>query len=180
MSISTERLSSFRYYLLFISITELLFSITLLITGIVLLHTLGEQILDVDAAALDLQIFASFFLGLSTALGISGALQRSRSLVAMFRSMTLAQLIFGLGFGIYCLAVLFEEPEDLRSAALRHKCTSMDRFSKNFCERTPTMKYITLAMFVQIWMIQLIGIYCSKMYIQDLINEEDEEMKEHH
>ncbi|KAF9067954.1 hypothetical protein BDP27DRAFT_1403550 [Rhodocollybia butyracea] len=178
MSISIERISSSRHNVLYIAFAELLFSITFLIMGIVLWYTLGEQILDVDAVALDLHLFAYFFLGLATMLGISGALNRSRPLVAMFCSMTLAQLIFGLGSGIYCLTILFDDPGDLITAALRHKCATMDHFSKSFCERTPTIKFFTFALFMQVWVIQLIGVYCSQMYLQELIDEEEAVMKE--
>jgi hypothetical protein len=167
-------LSSSRHQVLYIAVTELLFSVLFLVLGIFLYYTLGEQILDVDAVSLALHIFAYFFLGLSTTLGISGALYRSRSLVALFCSMTLSQLAFGLASGIYCLAILFDDPGELITQALHHKCAALDHLSRSFCERTPTMQYLTLTLFVQMWLIQILGIYFSQAYVQELMEEGDE------
>ncbi|KIK70984.1 hypothetical protein GYMLUDRAFT_33084 [Collybiopsis luxurians FD-317 M1] len=171
-------ISSSRQHVLYIAVAELLFSIVFLVVGIFLLYTLGEQILDVDAVALNLHVFAYFFLGLSTTLGISGAFYRSRSLVTMFCSLTLAQLVFGMGSGVYCLAILFDDPGELVTQALHHKCASMDHISRSFCERTPTIQYLTLTFFIQMWLAQIIGIYFSQAYVQELIEEEGDGMKE--
>ncbi|KAF9067955.1 hypothetical protein BDP27DRAFT_1422392 [Rhodocollybia butyracea] len=129
---------SSRHSVLYIAFAELLFSITFLMMGIILLFTSGEQILlDVHAIALDLHILAYWGLRLATTSGIFGALYQSRPLVTLFCFMTLAQLIFGLGSGIYWLTILFEESGELITAALRHKCAFMNHFSRNFCEGTP-------------------------------------------
>ncbi|KAJ3983455.1 hypothetical protein F5890DRAFT_1475314 [Lentinula detonsa] len=182
-SSSAERTSipESRHQVLYIAFAEFLFSITFLVVGIFLLYTLGrlipfrgdvgEQILDVDAVALNLHIFAYFFLGLSTTLG-------SRSLVAMFCSMILAQLVFGLGSGIYCLSILFNDPGDIISRLLHNKCSHLDHFSKAFCERTPMMKYLTLALFMQMWLIEILGVYYAQGYVQELLDEETDGVKE--
>ncbi|KAF8828691.1 hypothetical protein HHX47_DHR3000104 [Lentinula edodes] len=138
----------------------------------------SEQILDVDAVALALHIFSYFFLGLSTILGISGALYRSCPLVAMFCSMIMAQLVFGIGSGIYCLTILFSDPGDITSRILHQKCLHLDHFSGAFCERTPLMKYLTLALFIQAWLIEILGIYYAQAYVQELLDEETDGMKE--
>ncbi|KAJ3732710.1 hypothetical protein DFJ43DRAFT_1072443 [Lentinula guzmanii] len=179
-SSSAERTSvpQSRHQVLYIAFAEFLFSITFLVVGIFLLYTLGEQILDADAVALNLHIFAYFFLGLSTTLGISGSLHRSRSLVAMFCSMTLAQLVFGLGSGIYCLAILFNDPGDIISRLLHNKCSHLDHFSQAFCDRTPMMKYLTLALFMQMWLIEILGVYYAQGYVQELLDEETDGVKE--
>jgi len=175
---SAERISSSRHNVLYVAVAQLMFSITLVAMGVILLYSLGEEILDVDAVALDLHIFAYFFLALCTALGICGSLYRSRGLVAMFCSMTLAQLVFGIGSGIYCLSVLFDDPGDIVTAHLRHKCLSLDQFSQGFCNRTPFMKYLTLALFIQIWLIQILGLYSSQAYVQELMDVEGDYVKD--
>ncbi|KAJ3900959.1 hypothetical protein F5879DRAFT_1025091 [Lentinula edodes] len=177
---SAERTSTplSRHHVLYIAFSELLFSIIFLVVGILLLYTLGEQILDVDAVALALHIFSYFFLGLSTILGISGALYRSCPLVAMFCSMIMAQLVFGIGSGIYCLTILFSDPGDITSRILHQKCLHLDHFSGAFCERTPLMKYLTLALFIQAWLIEILGIYYAQAYVQELLDEETDGMKE--
>ncbi|KAJ3886386.1 hypothetical protein GG344DRAFT_69707 [Lentinula edodes] len=144
-----------RHHVLYIAFSELLFSIIFLVVGIFLLFSLGEQILDVDAVALDLHIFSYFFLGLSTTLGISGALYRSCPLVAMFCSMIMAQLVFGIGSGIYCLTILFSDPGDVISRVLHHKCLHLDHFSSAF-----------------------LGLYYAQAYVQELLDEETDGMKE--
>ncbi|KAF5390325.1 hypothetical protein D9757_002948 [Collybiopsis confluens] len=180
LSLKSSPLSgmSSRQPVLYLALAELLFSIVFLILGIFLLYTLGERILDVDAVALNLHIFAYFFLGLATTLGISGAFFRSRSLVTMFCSLTLAQLVFGIGSGVYCLAILFDDPGELVTQALHHKCASMDHISRGFCERTSTMQYLTLTFFVQLWFAQIAGIFFSQAYVQELIDEGGDGMKE--
>lgn len=128
---------------------------------------------DVDAVALDLHIFAYFFLALCTILGcvmisslaifklivtyarICGAFYRSQSFVVMFCALTLAQLVFGIGSGIYCLTVLFDNPDKLIMHLHWHKCLDMDSLSRSFCERTPMIQYLTLAFFIQTWLIQI-------------------------
>ncbi|KAE9384899.1 hypothetical protein BT96DRAFT_950242 [Gymnopus androsaceus JB14] len=66
-----------------------MYSITFVFLGFFLLFTLGSsELLDDDAVSLYLLVFAYFFLGVSTVLGIYGALRRSRRLVSMFSSMT--------------------------------------------------------------------------------------------
>ncbi|KAJ3931318.1 MAG: hypothetical protein NXY57DRAFT_233057 [Lentinula lateritia] len=177
---SAERMSTppSRHHVLYIAFSELLFSIVFLVVGIFLLFSLGEQILDVDAVALDLHIFSYFFLGLSTTLGISGALYRSCPLVAMFCSMIMAQLVFGIGSGIYCLTILFSDPGDVISRVLHHKCLHLDHISSAFCERTPLMKYLTLVLFIQAWLIEILGLYYAQAYVQELLDEETDGMKE--
>ncbi|KAJ4474238.1 hypothetical protein J3R30DRAFT_3506706 [Lentinula aciculospora] len=179
-SSSAERMSipQSRHHVLYIAFAELLFSVTFFVVGIFLLFTLGERILDVDAVALDLHLFAYFFLGLSTTLGITGALYRSRALVAMFCSMIMAQLVFGIGSGIYCLSILFRDPGDMISRVLHNNCLHLDHFSMAFCERTPLMKYLTLALFLQMWLIEILGIYFAQGYLQELLDEEVDGMKE--
>ncbi|KAJ4500148.1 hypothetical protein C8R41DRAFT_529313 [Lentinula lateritia] len=88
---------------------------------------------------------------LSTTLGISGALYRSCPLVAMFCSMIMAQLVFGIG---------------------------SDHISSAFCERTPLMKYLTLVLFIQAWLIEILGLYYAQAYVQELLDEETDGMKE--
>jgi len=40
------------------------------------------------------------------------------------------------------------------------------------------VQYFTLALFIQIWFTQLFGLYCSQVYIQELLNEQGDAMKE--
>ncbi|KAJ3759034.1 hypothetical protein EV360DRAFT_82509 [Lentinula raphanica] len=167
-----------RHQVLYVAVAEFLFSIIFLVIGFLLLYTLGENILDADAVALNLHIFAYFFLGLSTTLGISGALYSSRALIAMFCSMVMAQLVFGLGSGIYCLTILFNDPGSIMSRVLHTKCLNLDHFSRAFCERTPMMKYLTLALFLQMWLIEIMGIYYAQGYVQELLDEETDGVKE--
>ncbi|KAJ3720584.1 hypothetical protein EV361DRAFT_876176 [Lentinula raphanica] len=167
-----------RHQVLYVAVAEFLFSIIFLVIGFLLLYTLGENILDADAVALNLHIFAYFFLGLSTTLGISGALYSSRALIAMFCSMVMAQLVFGLGSGIYCLTILFNDPGSIMSRVLHTKCLNLDHFSRAFCERTPMMKYLTLALFLQMWLIEIVGIYYAQGYVQELLDEETDGVKE--
>ncbi|KAE9389380.1 hypothetical protein BT96DRAFT_1025066 [Gymnopus androsaceus JB14] len=88
-----------------------------------------------------------------------------------------AQLVFGIGSGVYCLRVLFDNPGDLLMRLHWRKCISLDTVFRSFCDKTLMMNYLTLALFVQIWLIQILGLYSSQAYVQELMDEDGDAVK---
>ncbi|KAJ2924505.1 hypothetical protein H1R20_g12588, partial [Candolleomyces eurysporus] len=156
-----------------------LMSLTSLLMGSVLYNKLYDHITEYQRVTVIMHLFVYAVLVFFCVFGLYSVLYRSRRVASMFCAMLFGQILFEIASGAICLHFLFRytRKEDYMGD-LMHCLESIadspkDLFIRDLCYRTPIAQGVCLALFLFMWILQLVTFYASNRYVAQLQHEEN-------
>ncbi|KAG6809655.1 hypothetical protein H0H92_015303 [Tricholoma furcatifolium] len=166
-----------RYTLLMTVILSLSFSAVFGAFGIVVLKKIGklpltsatgDQLSDLEHIAVTFHIFVHLFFALFCFVGLYACLSRDRVATSLFVSFIMGQIIFSIGSGALCLYLLFDNSSSQLWNVENCLASASDNFARQLCKKTAFMKGISVAMFIVMWLVEIVTIFLANVYLSQL------------
>jgi len=158
-----------RYAMLVLVAFMLLLSIVYLSVGAAMYHRLTTHVTDFQKIAMAMHIFVYAVLAFFCGFGIYAVVFRCQTQSNVFCAMLMGQILFGIASGAVCAYILFNEGKENTKNELIDCLNSIQHtpegnFIKELCYRTPFAKGVSLALFLFMWILQILTWYASNRY----------------
>ena len=123
--------------------------------------------------SLGLQVAAFIVLTLVSLLGLIGGIGRKKILVKVYFGLTVFQLAFGMGAGIYAIYRVFKDSHKYVEECLLPNAADADKIAVTCKQGISLIKGLMVAAFIVAWLIQIGMCVIVHRYVQQLEEEEE-------
>lgn len=141
----------------------------------VLMGLLGPALSEVHTVAICLHFICYILLIVFCLVGVYGIAKGRRGLQSFYCAAAIGHILFAIGSGAFCLALLFNPLPGVQGVEQLNNCLAIkNALTTHFCKRDAMAKGTTLSLFLGMWCLEALSFYAVNRAVMELGDQNQE------